>query len=179
MNRIRLAGALLGAAILGLGIPAAAQMYGPPPGPPGGPGMSGGYGQPPYGQPQYGQPPYGQSSYGPPSEASVEQNLASLHSRLSVTPQQEPAWQGFAGAVRQQTQQVQSVRGTLSHPGATAPQRLDQMAQLARQRAAGMTAVAQAMTKLYAVLDANQRSMIDEEFAAPPPPGMAGGPPPR
>ena len=83
MNRIaRLAGTLA-AASLGLAAPSFAQMYGPQGGP-NGPGMSRGYGR--------------------PSGANVDQSLASLHSRLSVRPDQESAWEGFANAVRQQKQ---------------------------------------------------------------------------
>lgn len=163
MNRIaRLAGALA-AASLGLAAPSFAQMYGPPgggmpQGGPNGPGMSRGYGR--------------------PSGANVDQSLASLHSRLSVRPDQESAWEGFANAVRQQTRQMQSMQGSMLRPPATAPERLAQMAQFMQQRAAGMGAVAQALAKLYAALDENQRSIVDEEFA-PPPSGMGGGPPIR
>ncbi len=164
MNRTRLAGALLGAAILGLAVPSAAQMYGPP----------GGTG------PRYGPPGGMGPRYGPPSEASVDQNLESLRSRLAITPAQESGWQAFTSAVRQQTEQMQALTGKMRQPGANAPQRLTQVAQVMQQRAAGMAAVAQAMTRLYADLDENQRAIVDDAFpASPPSPGMGGGPPIR
>lgn len=162
MKRIaRLAGALA-AASLGLAAPTFAQMYGPPGGmPPGGangPGMNRGY--------------------GPPTGDTVGQSLSNLHGRLSLRPEQESAWQGFANAVRQQTREMQSMQGSMLRPPPTAPERLTRMAQFMQQRAAGMTAVAQALTKLYATLDDTQRSIVDEEFPAPPPRGMGGGAPP-
>ena len=165
MKRIVLGiGALLAAASFGLAAPAAAQMYGPP----------GGMGPGPGGGPYYGR------QHGPPSAESVDQNLADLRSRLAITPAQESAWEGFANAVRQQTRQMQTLTGNLRQPGATAPERLTQVAEIMQQRAAGMSAVAQAMTRLYAVLTPEQRATVDEEFPAPPMrPGMGGGPPIR
>jgi hypothetical protein len=157
-------GALLVAASIGLAGPAAAQTYGPPGGMGPGPGPGGYYGR----------------QYGPPSAQSVDQNLADLRSRLAITPTQESAWEGFANAVRQQTRQMQTLSGNLRQPGATAPERLTQVAEVMQQRAAGMSAVAQAMTRLYAVLGEEQRSVVDEEFPAPPArPGAGGGPPIR
>jgi len=151
------------AACLGLEAPSFAQTYAPPGGmPPGaapGPNTNRGYGEPP--------------------GANVDQNLSSLHGRLTLRPEQESAWQGFASAVRQQTRQMQSTEGSMLRPAATAPERLAQMARFMQQRAAGMSAVARALTTLYAVLDANQRAIVEEEFPAPPPPMGGGGPPIR
>jgi hypothetical protein len=109
----------------------------------------------------------------------VEQSLASLHGRLALRPDQEAAWQGFASAVRRQTREMQSMQGTMLRPPPTAPERLAQMARFMQQRATGMSAVAQALGTLYATLDSNQRSIVDEEFAAPPPGAGGGGPPIR
>ena len=163
MNRIAILAGAIAAATL-FAAPSFAQMYGPPGSMPPGGGPSPGPGM--------------QRGYGPPSAQDVDRDLGELHTRLALKPEQESTWQGFANAVRQQTRQMQSMRGSMLRPAATAPERLTQMARFEQQRAAGMAAVAQAMTKLYGTLDENQRAIVDEEFPAPSGPGMGGGGPP-
>ena len=155
-----LAAALLAAA---LGIPAiaAAQSpYGPPPGY--GPGPS--YGQS-YG-PSYGPPP-GRSMQpgGPPDAATVRQNLDALHNRLGLTGNQETAWQSFASAVTQQTQEMGALRNRMPGPDSNAPDRLNFMAQVMQQQATGMASVAKSLSALYAELRPEQRAIVDQEFA--------------
>jgi len=155
MTPIRiLAAAGLAAASLGLSTIAIAQA--PPYGP--GPGAGPGTMRP----------------GGPPDAASVREHLQDLHDRLTLRADQETPWRAFAGAVERQTQDMQSMRGRMPRPEASAPERFQFMAQLMQQGARGMTNVARALSALYAVLDPRQRAIIDQEFAQGP-----GGPPPQ
>ena len=131
-------------------------------------------------------PPPSDRSYappGPPSPAMIDQNLSNLHNRLMLNPEQEPAWRAFFDAMHQQAQQMQGATSRMAaQVSITAPERFAQMAQAMQQGAASMNRVAQALGSLYATLDANQRSIVENEFAARgtprPGPGMAGGGPP-
>jgi LTXXQ motif family protein len=155
MTRIRILAAAAFAAIpLALSTFAIAQAppYGPGPGP--GPGAI--------------------RPGGPPDAGSVREHLQELHDRLALRSDQEAAWRSFAGAVERQAQDMQSMRGRLPSPEASAPERFQFMAQLMQQGARGMANVARALSSLYAILDPHQRAIVDQEFAQGP-----GGPPPQ
>jgi hypothetical protein len=161
MTRIRtLAAGALAAISLGLSMVVAAQM-------PYGPGPANG---PSYG-PRPGQAPGTMRPGGQPDPAFVRQNLEALHGRLAVRADQEPVWQAFAFAVQHQTEQMQSMRERMPRQGSTAPERFDYMAKTMQQTAAGVAGVARALTALYAVLDPQQRAIVDREFTPSAPQG--------
>jgi len=167
MTRIRtLAAAVVAAASIGVpAITAAQAPYASPPG----------YGPGPSYGPSYGPPPgRGMQPGGRPDPATVRQNLDALHNRLALTGPQEAAWQSFAGAVTQQTQEMDSLRSRMPAATATTPERLNFMAQVMQQQATGMANVAKQLSALYAQLNPDQRAIVDQEFA-PRGPGVASG----
>src|SRR5689334_9688284 len=112
MRRIVPPFALLATALAALAVPAAAQQsYSPPPPP----------------NRSYAPP-------GPPSAATIDQNLANLHNRLMLAPDQEPAWRAFFDAMHQQAQQMQAASSRMAaQVSTTAPERFAQMAQVMQQ----------------------------------------------
>lgn len=123
-------------------------------------------------------PPMGRgpgSGMGRPDPAYVQGQLDALHQRLRLAPQQEDAWQAFAGAVMRQSEQFRDVGSRMPVPTAPAPERFAFMAQMAQDSATALRAIADSMQSLYAVLGPNQRATVDREFA----PGGPGGPPLR
>jgi len=172
--------AVLAAACLALAAPAFAQQpYSPPP-----PGSQQPYSPPPPGaQQSYSPPPPGQqrgyAPPGPPSAATIDQRLASLHGRLGLNASQEGAWRAFFDAMHAQAQQMQAAGSRMAQPAATAPERFAEMARVMQQGSASMGVVAQALGSLYAQLTPQQRSVIETEFQAPAMGGGAGGQPLR
>jgi hypothetical protein len=133
-------------------------------------GMGPGYGR---GGPGYGMGPgyAGREGYGMGLPGllhgypgAVEERLAGLKSALGITDQQQAAWTSFADSAKKQADDrlawFDKMRG---EPGVrTAPEWLAQRDAAMKQHQADMEAVTQAVTKLYAVLTPEQRTMLDQ-----------------
>jgi hypothetical protein len=111
--------------------------------------------------------------------AYAQDNLASLRSRLAITPAQAPAWNAFVDAVLNQARDARAQKASMAAPPATAPERLAKMAQMMRRGADSTARVAQAMRALYAQLTPGQRATVDQEFARAPADMQPPPPPPR
>jgi Spy/CpxP family protein refolding chaperone len=151
-------------------------VYAQPAGPGAGYGSGAGYG------PGAGR---GSMGYGPGAgrggmwgnpAAAVEGHLAALKVELKITPDQEMAWQAFTTNARQQADTMIARRNQMfsQAPGTTlsAPERLAQRTEFAKQRIAGMETMTAAVKDLYAVLTPEQKAIADRQLAHGP---MGGG----
>ena len=145
-----------------------------------GPGGRGGYG------PGYGMGPGARGGYGPgwmhgygrggwgmgPGAmfggfaGNVDENLSALKSQLGITEKQDSAWQAFTKNAKQQSEASQAwftkmfeLRGA-----STAPEFLEQRAELMKQRQAQLEANASALKNLYAALSPEQKAIADQSF---------------
>ncbi|MDB5809815.1 MAG: hypothetical protein JWN94_1937 [Betaproteobacteria bacterium] len=113
--------------------------------------------------------------------AAVEGHLAALKVELKITPNQESAWQTFAGKIRQQSEARfaqrtkmmadRKARGDKPATNVPAPERLAQRTARMKQFVASMEARTAAVTDLYAVLSPEQKAIADKQFAG----GARGG----
>jgi hypothetical protein len=138
-------------ALAGLGIAASAAVLGHGRGPMMGQG-------PMMHQGADGAGPWGRCIAGGP-----EAHLSALKTELKLTAAQEPAWKAFEGAVR-----AQAEGRAKDHPQAAGgPESFDAHIAFMEQRLAGLKAVAQARTGLYAVLTPEQKAVADRLLPGP------------
>lgn len=115
--------------------------------------------------------------------AAIEGHLAALKVELKITPDQDTAWQAFTTKARQQADTMIAHRTQmLSQASATtqsAPDRLAQRTEFAKQRIAGMETMTAAVKDLYAALTPEQKALADQHLARGPMSrgghGMGGG----
>jgi len=126
-----------------------------PVGPYGGMGMGGGMGM-----------MHGAMSGGQHGALSA-QDFDQMKSRLTITAQQEPAWQAFTAKATEQAALMQAMHAQRLQAGnaeTSAPDRMNQHIGLMTQGLASMQAMNVAMTNLYAVLTPQQRNTADLLF---------------
>jgi len=132
-----------------------------------GPGMGmmgGGMGQGMMGgRPRGGYGPGMMGARGNPVENSAAR-LAFLKGELKITADQESAWQAFAKQAKEQAESMQALRAQAPAAANTAPERLSQRAEFAKQRAANMEARSAAFNDLYAALTPEQKAVADQHF---------------
>lgn len=97
--------------------------------------------------------------------AMVEGRLAALKTELKITANQESAWQAFATKAKQQVESMHAQRTQASAATQTAPERLAQRAEFAKQRAANVEAMSAAVKDLYDVLTPEQKAIADQRLA--------------
>lgn len=187
MNNSRklLAGAIIATALAAAGGfgPASAQPYGYGPGnwAQGGPGMMGPGQGPHHGAMGYGpgagRGPMGHGMWSNPA-AGVEGYLAALKVELKITPDQDNAWQAFTTKAKQQAESMIARReqmfAKVSATNQSAPERLAQRAEFAKQGAASMETMAAAVKDLYATLTPEQKTIADQHLARGPMGGFGG-----
>ncbi len=114
--------------------------------------------------------------------AAVEGHLAALKVELKITPDQDTAWQAFTTKARQQADTMVARRAKMfSQAPATpqsAPERLAQRTEFAKQGVASMEVMSAAVKDLYAVLTPEQKVLADRQLAHGPM-GHFGGRRPR
>jgi len=92
--------------------------------------------------------------------------LAQYKEALSITANQEGAWQTFAKQSQEQADAMRTANEamftSLQDPKLTAPERAALMSALIRQRSAAMASSASALKDLYAALTPEQRALIDQ-----------------
>lgn len=93
--------------------------------------------------------------------ANVDANLDAVKTRLAITPDQEAAWQTYAGKVKEQAQRMQTLRESRPGQTLTGPERQAFHASMMKQRAEEMEAIAAASKGLYAVLTPQQKTAFD------------------
>ncbi len=112
--------------------------------------------------------------------AAVEGHLAALKVELKITPDQDTAWKTFTDKARQQADTMIARRdarraqmsSTTPATPQSAPERLAQRTEFAKQRVAGMETMTAAVKDLYAVLTPEQKTLADRQLAHGP---MGGG----
>jgi periplasmic protein CpxP/Spy len=108
--------------------------------------------------------PWTGNGYADP-DAAVVACLSSLRAQLGISAEQQAAWQQFADAVTQQSQQMTLFHRQVALAAATAPERVAQYAQFMLDRAEDAAAVSQAVAELYAALSSTQQALFDAYFA--------------
>lgn len=87
-----------------------------------------------------------------------QDRLGQLKSQLSITPEQQPAWDAFAATAAEQAKTLQAVPKDAS--AATMPERMQ-----LRQKAMGT--MSESLTRLYEVLTPKQREVFDRSYGGP------------
>ena len=98
--------------------------------------------------------------------ARAESRLGDLKAQLKITTTQEPAWQTFADAAKQQATGMQAMHARVQAGSGTAPERMAQLASAMQQRAEGMATMSKALDALYAVLTPEQKAIADQNAGA-------------
>jgi Spy/CpxP family protein refolding chaperone len=126
-----------------------------------GPGMMGNGGGPRGG---YG-PGMGWGQGGP--AANADARLSFLKNELAITADQDSAWQAYTTQVKKQAESMQALfTQAQSQTAQSGPERLNQRAEFAKQRAANIEAMSTAVKDLYAVLTPEQKAVADQHFGA-------------
>lgn len=106
----------------------------------------------------------GQKDDGKWAERRAER-MTELKGKLKLAPEQEAAWNAFAGAsqprMRHTAEEREAMRGELEK--LNTPQRLDRMQAMSEVRRARMAQRAEATKAFYAQLTAEQQSVFDAE----------------
>jgi Spy/CpxP family protein refolding chaperone len=105
----------------------------------------------------------------------TDSRLGNLKAQLKITTAQETAWQAFTTAAKQQAIGMQSMHAQIQQGTGTAPERMAERTAAMQQRAAGMAAMTNALTDLYAALTPEQRAIADQHFSMMGPGGMRFG----
>jgi Spy/CpxP family protein refolding chaperone len=107
----------------------------------------------------------------------ADSHLSGLKAQLQITAAQEPAWQAFTAAAKQQVAGMQAMFAQVQRQDAgTAPERLALQSTLMQQRGAAMATMSNALNALYAVLTPEQRAIVDQQHAMMGSRGMRLGP---
>jgi len=94
----------------------------------------------------------------------IDSHLGDLKTQLNITAAQEPAWQTFTTAAKQQATSMQVMHTQMQQGTGTAPERMGQRAAAMQQRAAGMATMSNALKDLYAALTQEQQTIADQHF---------------
>ena len=108
--------------------------------------------------------------------AAAEGYLAALKVELKITPDQDQAWQAFAARAKTRAEAMPARRAQMiaqmSAANQSAPDRLAQRTEFAKQRIADMETMTAAVKELYAALTPEQKAIADQHLARGP---MGGG----
>lgn len=96
--------------------------------------------------------------------AHLERRLSNFKQALKISPEQETAWQAFAGEVERQAASMQAPHREMGPAPQAAPDRMSQRTEFMKQRLAGMENVSEAFKKLYSVLTPEQKAIADSHF---------------
>jgi hypothetical protein len=102
----------------------------------------------------------------PATRAALEQRIAALKTRLSITPAEEPAWDAFAETMRTNTADTDALfsqRAAIAK-AMTAPENMHAYAQIARAYADNTERLSAAFDALYAGLTDAQKRAADTLF---------------
>ena len=123
-------------------------------------------GQPP-GQQYQGQQYQGQQYQGQ-AQQSPDQDFATLHAALHITPQQESAWAAYRAAAPSPavTEQRRNAAAQM-FPTLTSPRRIDLVEAEMRQELTELQRQSAALKALYATLSPEQQRVFDERTLPP------------
>lgn len=91
-----------------------------------------------------------------------EKHLAALHDKLKLTPEQEAAWQAYAGKTPSPQASRPDWRSLASLP---APERMDRILSFMKEREARLAEHAAALKALYRILTPAQQKIFDAQSA--------------
>ena len=96
----------------------------------------------------------------------VEEHIDDLHSRLAITPAQEPQWAAFAAVLRQNARDLKQAYAEhpVHAPGGSAVDDLRNYAAVVRQHADTVNRLVPPFENLYGVLSPTQRAAADSTF---------------
>ena len=98
----------------------------------------------------------------------IEGRLAYLKAELKIADAQEPLWNAFAAAARENAKTMlarcTAMTGQPGAPAASLPDRLDQHEQFMAAGLEAMRAMSKALKPLYAALDDSQKQTMDQLF---------------
>ncbi|HEV3105649.1 MAG TPA: Spy/CpxP family protein refolding chaperone [Trinickia sp.] len=106
------------------------------------------------------------STSGAERETRVEQRIASLHSQLKITPDQEGKWNAFADVMREngKTMVDMSHQRVAAASGQSALDNMKQYASLVQAHADGVRKLVNAFEPLYNSLSPEQKKLADATF---------------
>jgi hypothetical protein len=104
--------------------------------------------------------------------AAADKRLARLKADLKITSAQEPAWNAYAGQVRQHAGEMQALHNQMrqqresasGNARPSAPERVERQAQFARQQAEYLERLAGLTKDLYATLAPEQKTLADQRL---------------
>ena len=92
-------------------------------------------------------------------KAGMEKHQKELHDKLKLTAAQEPAWKTFTDAIAPGAMPAHPDRATLDKM--TAPERMEKMLAMSKERQAKMEGHLAALKTFYAVLTPEQKKILD------------------
>ena len=100
-------------------------------------------------------------------EARVNQRITQMHQRLKITPEQQPAWDVFAQAMRDNVTSIeQAYKGRRASVAAmSAPDNMRNFAQIEQNRAEGIQKLAASFQTLYDAMSDDQKKTADAMFS--------------
>lgn len=106
----------------------------------------------------------GQMMKGGDMAAHIDSRVATLRTRLAITPAQQGPWEAYAAALKKQmTAMHASHQSTMAAQGAKSPiERLDSNVASMEGRLAGLKDVRPALSALYATFSDEQKSKANE-----------------
>lgn len=96
--------------------------------------------------------------------ARMEQRLSFLKNELKITPEQESAWNAYAGHAKTQASTMEAFRAQPPAAAQTPAERIEQRAERMNLRSKQITAMSAAVKDLYAVLTPEQKAVADLHF---------------
>ena len=91
-----------------------------------------------------------------------QDRLGQLKSQLSITAEQQPAWDAFAAKAAEQAKTMQALRKDAS--SGTMPERMTRQQQAMGERQKAMGSMTESFNKLYEVLTPKQREVFDRSY---------------
>ncbi len=104
----------------------------------------------------------------------MAQRAAELKAQLKLSPEQEGAWNAYAGAMKPATPPAAAQRA--DHAKLSTPERLDRMREMRRLRDAEFDKRDAATRSFYAGLNAEQKKIFDDNTGRRHPEGRRHGP---
>jgi protein CpxP len=134
----------------------------------------------PQGAPKAGPPQRGAPQAQAPAQQGgnqpIERQITELRKRLNITPQQQPQFDAFAQAMRQNTQSMEAMMQEQQTPNRSAVDDLKAAAKFAEAEADGLKRLLPPLQALYESLSDQQKKAADQVLASaassdqPPPP---------
>jgi len=100
-------------------------------------------------------------------QSSVQYRLELLEEDLRIRPEQQKAWLNYRDRVLKLAEDAQRTARTALVGDMSAPQRLDRMGDIARDRLTAIEDIVDAGKQLYAVLTPGQQGVADRRLAVP------------